>query len=246
MVKQNETVDEPDFVLFLDKDIRLAKHLERKGYRLFNTADAIETCDDKMATFQVLANHQLRMPKTLVSPMMYEGIGAPDDHFIDFIEAEFSYPLIVKEIYSSFGAGVYLVKNREQLEQKRKELLYTPHLYQEFIQTSNGKDCRLQVVGNEVVASMLRTSETDFRANITNGGVMHPFDPPQQFKDVAIEASHLVGADFAGVDILFGEDDEPIVCEINSNAHIKNIFMCTGVNVAERIIEYILKEVAYA
>ena len=39
-------------------------------------------------------------------------------------------------------------------------------------------------------------------------------------------------------DILFGENG-PILCEVNSNAHFKNIYDCTGENVADYIIEYI-------
>ena len=40
------------------------------------------------------------------------------------------------------------------------------------------------------------------------------------------------------MDILFGENG-PILCEVNSNAHFKNIYDCTGENVADYIIEYI-------
>lgn len=32
-----------------------------------------------------------------------------------------------------------------------------------------------------------------------------------------------------------------MVCEVNSNAHFKNIFDCTGVNVADEIMDYIVK-----
>ena len=51
-----------------------------------------------------------------------------------------------------------------------------------------------------------------------------------------------LGLDFAGVDILFGEEEEPILCEVNSNAHFKNIYDCTGINVADAIISYILEQ----
>ena len=36
-----------DFVIYLDKDIYLARMLEKSGYRLFNRADFIKLCDDK-------------------------------------------------------------------------------------------------------------------------------------------------------------------------------------------------------
>ena len=49
--------------------------------------------------------------------------------------------------------------------------------------------------------------------------------------------------DFAGIDILFGENDEPVFCEANSNAHFKNLYDLTGVNTAEFIVEYIKKQI---
>ena len=41
----------PDFVLFWDKDVRLAKALEAEGFKVFNSAEAVEVCDDKALTF---------------------------------------------------------------------------------------------------------------------------------------------------------------------------------------------------
>ena len=45
-----------DFIIYLDKDIYLARILERQGYRLFNKADFIKLCDDKMLTLIRCAN----------------------------------------------------------------------------------------------------------------------------------------------------------------------------------------------
>ena len=240
IIKMDSHKDKPDFILFMDKDIRLAKHLEKLGYKLFNGAKTIESCDDKILTYQILSDNNIKIPKSLISPMMFPGTKETDNKFVDYIEREFQYPLVIKEAFGSFGEQVYLVENRDELLEKRKNLLYVPHLYQEFINSSRGKDVRLHVVGDKVVATMLRTSDIDFRANVTSGGKMHEFEPPKAFIELAIKASKLIGADFSGVDILFGEENEPIICEINSNAHIKNIYDCTGVDVADHILDYIL------
>ena len=231
--------DKPDFVLFWDKDVRLGKQLELMGFKLFNGTEAIALCDDKMLTHQVLANHQIPMPRTIFSPLVFPGCPVDETLFLDKIEGVLSYPIVVKEAFGSFGAQVYMAKNREELQVLRKRLIAVPHLYQEYIKSSHGRDVRLQVIGDDVVAAMSRTSDTDFRANITAGGRMTAFDPPKSFVDLAIKAAKLLGAHFAGVDILFGENDEPILCEVNSNAHMKNIYECTGVDVPQRIISYI-------
>ncbi|WP_096153157.1 MULTISPECIES: ATP-grasp domain-containing protein [Bacillus] len=233
--------DLPDFVIFLDKDIPLAMHLEMMGIPVFNSSSCISICDNKSLTFQTLANHGIPMPKTLLAPLVFieHGDMEPFEVAID----ELKFPLVVKEAFGSFGMQVFLVQSREELHTKIKEIGNKPFLLQQFIQSSYGKDIRLNVVGDEVVASMKRISENDFRANVSNGGRMETYEPTQEEKELAIECANIVGADFAGVDLLFGEDGSPIVCEINSNAHIRNIYNCTGVNVAEFIIPHVLKKV---
>lgn len=89
---------------------------------------------------------------------------------------------------------------------------------------------------------MYRHSETDFRANITNGGVASKIELTDAQKRVALQAAKAVGAEYAGVDLLFGTDEEPIVCEVNAAAHIRNIFNVTGVNVGHKLVEYILRK----
>ena len=60
---------------------------------------------------------------------------------------------------------------------------------------------------------------------------------------MAIDVCRELNLDFAGVDIMFGKEGEPVLCEVNSNAHFKNIYDCTGVNVAESILDYIVKSI---
>lgn len=236
----NEVVD---FVLFLDKDIRLARQLEREGIRVFNSSHVIEVCDDKSATCMVLAEDDVPMPKTIIAPLIYPGTyKSEEDPYISRLEAQLTYPFVVKECFGSFGEQVYKVENREELVERRKQLAHIPHLYQEMVKSSYGRDVRIQVVGGEVVAAMERSSSTDFRANISSGGKMKPFQTNEAFSNLALRVCELLGADFAGVDLLFGAEGEPILCEVNSNAHIKNIYDCTGVNVAEKILDYIERE----
>ncbi|HOO28488.1 MAG TPA: RimK family alpha-L-glutamate ligase [Lachnospiraceae bacterium] len=230
---------QPDFVLFWDKDIRLARALEKKGLRLFNRADAIEACDDKSLCAVKLAGI-VKMPRTYVVPMTYSNIGYTDFAFLTDIEKELSYPYIIKECFGSFGMQVYLAHTRtEAAELLSKNNKGTPYIFQEYISTSTGRDVRLHVVGNKVVTAMLRYNENDFRANITNGGSMKPYRPTSEQIRLSLQVCSELQLDFAGVDILFGPDEEPLLCEVNSNAHFKNIYDCTGINIADAIMKHI-------
>lgn len=232
--------EKPDFILFWDKDIALAKLLEEEGIPVYNSSRSIALCDSKAETYLGLYKERIPMPKTIIAPMTYENVGYTNLNFLNDIEKELPYPLVMKEAFGSFGQQVYLIQDREKLEEETKRLQGKSFLYQQYIKSSHGKDIRLQVVGDNVVAAMMRTSKTDFRANISNGGMMHPYKPTRAQEELAIRACKAVGVCFAGVDLLFGEEGEMLVCEVNSNAHFVNIERCTGVNVAKDILQYMM------
>lgn len=232
-----------DFVLFWDKDIHLARLMEQSGLRLFNTADAVEKCDDKALTHIALSRTGLPMPPTYLVPKAYPGTVWRQCAYLDAAAEALGFPLVVKECFGSFGRQVYLAQSYEAMLDIMNRVGAAPMLLQRFIPTSAGRDIRLHIVGGRPVACMLRTAQDDdFRANVTAGATMLPHTPTPRQVEIAQQACHTLGLDFAGVDILFGENDEPILCEVNSNAHFVNIFNCTGVNVAEAILCHIKKE----
>lgn len=234
----------PEFVLFWDKDIRLAQALEKMGLQVFNSSESIARCDDKSLMHLLLSKEHIPMPETIIAPMTYPNIGYTDISFLETIENRLQYPIVIKECFGSFGQQVYLAHNRSELEQQVRALQGKPFLFQKFISYSAGRDVRLQVVGEQVVASMYRyASDGDFRANITNGGSMKPYEPTEEEKNLAVRCCKILGLDFAGVDLLFGENETMLVCEVNSNAHFKNIYDCTGVNTADYIIKYIIERI---
>lgn len=234
--------DKPGYLIFWDKDVRLAKTLETKGLRLFNSAKSIEVCDDKAMTHILLANTGIRMPKTIVAPMTFQNIGYADYSFLDRVIGEIGFPIVVKECYGSFGQQVYLAEDYDALIDIVVQIGTKPMLFQEFISSSKGRDIRINVVGSEPVATMLRYSTSDFRSNVSNGGRMERYKPSKAQVDIAIKVCEHLSLDFAGVDILFGEDEEPILCEVNSGAQFKSTYDCTGVNVADHIIDHICQE----
>ena len=232
----------PDFVLFYDKDIALARALEKRGLRLFNSARAIELCDDKAKTHEALSG-LVPQPLTYCAPFTYENIGYNDTDFVDRIMASLGCPVVIKEVFGSFGQQVYLAHDRAEAEEILKKVGGKRVIFQEFIKESAGRDLRLNVVGNKVIAAMERWSEHgDFRANISNGGSMRAHTPTAAEEAIAIRTAKLLGLDFCGVDLLV-KNGAPIVCEVNSNAHFKSIMQCTGVNAADEIMAHIVRTV---
>lgn len=246
-----ELVRNNDFVLYWDKDIPLGKLLEsfcRKSHvPVFNSLEAIAVCDNKYETYYrlwewnqtCLPQERIPILPSIPAPMTYDNIGYTDTAFLKRVVDSLGLPLIIKECYGSFGMQVYLADTFEKAADVTKKLAGKPFLYQKYQKESRGQDVRLQVVGDEVVAAMYRFSDTDFRANISNGGSMKPYEPTKKECDLAVRTVRALGLDFGGVDLLFSGEEADIVCEVNSNAHFKNIYTCTGVNTAECIMKYI-------
>lgn len=235
-----------DFVLFWDKDVQLARQLEMRGMRVFNSAQSILWCDDKALTYLQLKKAGIPMPRTILAPKTFPAIGYNDLGFLDQVAAALGFPVVIKECFGSFGQQVYLAQTMAELHERVRSLAGTPILFQELIQESYGRDTRVSVVGGKVVAGMLRQStDGDFRSNLTRGGAMAAYTPTPQEAALAIAATRALGLDFAGVDVLFGKNG-PILCEVNSNAHFQTTLECTGVNMADAIMRHIAERLETA
>ena len=238
-----KTIDsKPDFAIFWDKDIYLAERLEEQGIPLFNSCAAINLCDNKILMYQELAKHHIRIPRTFIAPKTFEGLGYNNRDFIENIVQEIGWPIVIKEAYGSFGEQVFLANNMNEVNQIIERIGYHDFLIQEFVSSSKGRDIRINVVGEQVVASMLRENENDFRSNISNGGIGSACQPEHDYLDLAIKATKALGLSFAGVDVLFGENG-PIICEVNSNPQFASTLNATGINLADYIADYILRQV---
>lgn len=228
-----------DFCVYLDKDSYASHLLERAGMRLFNRADAVEDCDDKMRTHIALAGI-VPMPTTVAAPLCYTP-GAPlSAQFLARTEAILGYPVVIKECYGSLGKGVYLAHDRRELEAIAEKLQRVPHLYQRFIAESAGQDLRVIVIGGKAIAAMRRVSQNDFRSNAELGGRGEKAVLDRAAADIAERAAQTLGLDYCGVDLLLSGDG-PLVCEVNSNAFFGTFERVTGVNVAGLYADHILR-----
>lgn len=232
-----------DFVIFWDKDIALARLLEKTGYRLFNNSSAIEICNNKMSTYIALVG-KIDMPHTISAPHNFAlNNSQVTQQWLDQCVKQLGFPLIVKQCCGSFGLEVYLADNMQQLQQLSNQLVDKEYLLQYFVSSSRGSDIRVQVVGGKVVACVKRTAKDDFRANATLGATMTQYQPSQAIIDMALTSCKLLCLDWAGVDILL-DNGKPLLCEVNSNAHFVNIGKATNVDIAMCIAQHVIDTVS--
>ncbi len=232
-----------DFCVYLDKDKYVSEILEKKGLKLFNNHNAIRVCDDKMRTYIALSEKGINVVDTIPGALCYTEDATIDESKLKAIGERLGYPLIVKHNYGSLGQGVFKADNYNQLLSLASKVKLIPHLYQKMITTSYGKDIRVIVIGGKVFASMLRTSKNDFRSNIELGGVGEEISLDKTTTNMCEKTAQLLNLDYCGIDVLLGENNTPIICEVNSNAFFGGIERVTGKNVAKKYVEHILNSI---
>ena len=226
-----------DFCIFLDKDVALATLLERKGVRVFNSAQATLVADDKGLTAAILQG-VVKQQKTFVRPKRYF-YDKPDVAYLRGVESALGYPLVAKASHGSLGEQVALVSSWEELLAADKKLGASDGLYQAYRAASKGRSYRVIVVGGKAIGAMELTNDKDFRSNAHEGGAGKKVDLPDRFTRAAEKAAQEIGLDYCGVD-LFCDDD--VVIEVNGNAFFETFERETGINAARLIVQYIREQ----
>ena len=219
----------------------ILRHLERLGVILINGSASIDTVKDKLYTQQILGESNLPVPKTLL-------VRHPIN--LDWVEKNLNFPVIIKTLSGSFGAGVFLAETKKQFEQLLKMAEITKPSYniivQEFVKDSWGKDIRVFVLNGKVIGCMMRqATDDDFRANITRGGKGIPYQIDDDIEWLGGESARLLNLDIAGVDLLFDNGGYRI-CEVNSSPGFEGMDKYTKTNIAEEIVTYVKHKIGYS
>lgn len=204
-----------------------------------NSSSGIINSRDKLRSFQILARHHIGMPETAYVRRNQDILPA--------IERVGGAPVIIKLIEGTQGVGVVLAETAK-VAQAIVEMLHGTSqnvVIQKFVKESKGKDVRAFVVGDQVVAAMRRTAQGDeFRSNVHRGGSVEAVQLPDEYKEMAIRASQILGLRVAGVDML-ETSNGPQIMEVNSSPGLEGIEAATKLDIAGAIVDYIADQVNF-
>lgn len=232
-----------DFIIYLDKDQYLARMLEKSGKRLFNRADFIKLCDDKMLTFIKCSDMGIKMPDTFAGPLVYTSITEPHIEFLDEIINKLGFPMVVKKVYGSLGEGVFLVKDREELISLYKEICHNPILFQRYVSSSKGRSIRVIVIDGKPFGAFIRKNGGDFRSNFGTTAGSEKLENSAKYLVFAAKIAEKLEIEYAGIDLLDDDNGDIVMCEINSNAFFEEFEKTTGLNVAKAFAEMVIKKI---
>lgn len=215
----------------------IIKQFQLAGFYVLNNYIGVFRAKNKIRTMQMLDHFDIPVPKTLV-------VSEPE--LLEEAAKEFSFPVIIKTIFGTHGTGVFIAESMRSLAPIVDYLTKRggPVKLQEYIAEANGKDIRVFVAGKKIVAAMERSAKSgEFRANFHKGGTVGNVDLTDNEKRLAIRAAGVLGLDISGVDILRTKEG-PKVIEVNSNPGLEGIGRATGINMAEKVVDFLEHRVA--
>ncbi len=213
--------------------LAVIRHLERLGVLTVNSAESIDTVKDKLFTHQILAQNELPIARTMLAKHPLD---------VAFVEKEIGFPVVVKTITGSQGAGVFLCEDRHHFEDLMELVLAARSnanlILQEYVASSRGRDLRVFTVGGRAVAAMERSSQDgSFKANVSRGGRATAYSLDAESEWLALEVTRLLGLDVAGIDLLF-DGDHYLVCEANSSPGFRGLESCCAVSIPHEILRF--------
>ncbi len=216
----------------------VVRQFEMMGVYPCNESQGITRSRDKLRAMQLLAREGVGLPVTSFAHSTKD-----IDGIIDVVGGA---PLVVKLLEGTQGMGVVLAETKKAAESVIGAFrqLDANILTQEFIKEAGGSDIRAFVVGNRVVASMIRKAAPgEFRSNLHRGGTAEKVRLTPEERATAKRAARILGLNVAGVDMM-RSNHGPVVLEVNSSPGLEGIEGSTGVNVAGKVIEFIEKNAA--
>jgi len=213
----------------------VVRQFEMMGVYCVNESVAITRSRDKLRALQLLARKGIGLPVT--------GFANSTKFTEDLMALAGGAPLVIKLLEGTQGIGVVLAETQKAAESVIDAFrgLKANILVQEFIKESGGTDIRCFVVGEKVVASMMRRGrEGDFRSNLHRGGTASSVRVTPEERSTAVRSARIMGLNVAGVDLL-RSNHGPVVMEINSSPGLRGIEEASGKNVAKEVLSFIEK-----
>jgi RimK family alpha-L-glutamate ligase len=204
--------------------------LEGLGVRVINSASAIERTVDKYCTSFILADAGIATPRTL----------ATEDFEAALEACREMGDVAIKPLFGSEGKGMVRISDPDTAYRVLRAWELNKYIYyvQEYI-PHHQQDIRAFVIGNRVVAAMLRRGK-GWRSNFSQGAEIEAVELSAEMESLAIKAARLIKLDYAGVDLVAAEDGRNYVLEVNGIPGWRGLQKTTGQKIAQRIVDYAL------
>jgi RimK family alpha-L-glutamate ligase len=186
-----------------------------------NSPEATSRAAHKLATAAALAREDLPLPHTAF---------ALSGDRINALREEFGEEAVYKTAVGTHGGGAWKVGSGESLSAKvgRRRAFLQELVRREGVERP--RDLRVYLVDDRIVGAMVRYAAAgDWRTNVARGGEVEDAtdELSDRVREIARRSAATVGLDYAGVDLIEGEDGWNVL-EVNPTAGFKGLYEATG------------------
>jgi [lysine-biosynthesis-protein LysW]--L-2-aminoadipate ligase len=217
------------------RGLYISRIFEAQGVPVINPSVIAERCGDKYITSQILVNNNIPTPRVLMAFDESSAMAA--------VEA-LGYPCVLKPVIGSWGRLLAKVDDQYAAEAfiEHKATLGVNHqvfYIQEYI-NKPGRDIRAFVIGEEPICAIYRSSE-NWITNTARGGVATNCPITEEIADLCRRAARAMGGGLLALD-LFETENGLTINEINHTMEFRNSIVTTGVNIPEKMVDYVLAQ----
>jgi len=218
------------------RGLYISRIFEAHGVPVVYPSAVAERCGDKYITSQILAREGIPTPRVLMA--------FDEESALAAVEA-MGYPCVLKPVIGSWGRLLAKVDNRSTAEAliEHKATLGVNHqvfYIQEYV-NKPGRDIRAFVIGEEPICAIYRSSES-WITNTARGGIASNCPVTDEIADLCRRAARAVGGGLLALD-LFETENGLTINEINHTMEFRNSITTTGVNIPEKMVDYVLAQV---
>ncbi len=146
-----------------------------------------------------------------------------------------TFPCVCKSRYSHGGKDVFIVKNKNELIQSDE------YIYQDIL--TKGKDLRVYIMDNKIIAAILRSNKNDFRANYSLGGTISLYTLNQNEISIINKILNKLPMIYGGIDFLFDKNNNIVLNEIEDPVGARMLYKLTDIDVINQYVKTIINNI---
>ncbi len=208
----------------------LSRQLELCGVRCFNSSEVSRICNNKAYTYAHLSNAGIPMPDTVFVK----------NRDLPAFLAGCEKGKVIKSVSGHGGAQVTLYDGDP--DRILKLVQGDDVVVQERI-GHKARDLRVYCLGDRIIASVLRESDEDFRANFSLGGNVSLYALKPHEKRLVKQITDRLKFDLVGIDFLLDESDNLIFNEIEDVVGARMLYKVSDIDIVAEYLAYIRSQI---
>lgn len=221
----------PDAIVNRTRDFTVSMFFEQAGVKVFNSTFVTMIGNDKYMAVDFVKNTGAPVPESF---LLKKGT-----RFEQVIDKE----MVVKSLHGHGGSEVYAVSSNDELDEIRKrtedDMILQKKLKPSEEEYPLGKDLRVYIVGNKIVAGMMRSSDKDFRSNFSLGGRADIYDLTDKELSIVKKITDAVYIDHAAIDLIYDKGN-PVFNEIEDMCGSRMLYENTDIDIADMYAKHIV------